>query len=68
MMVWKVIANFIDKKGIKQSTLAQKTGLSQQAICNLLKGNRNIEIEEYIKICDVLEVSYDYFIELSKAA
>lgn len=61
LLIRKRIANYMEQNGIKQIHLSQKTGISPQAISSLLHGNRNLDVEEYAKICDVLNVPYDYF-------
>lgn len=60
-MIRKRIANYMEQNGIKQIHLSQKTGISPQAISSLLRGDRNLDVEEYAKICDALNVPYDYF-------
>ena len=41
--------------------LSEKTGMTPQALSTTLNGERNLDIEEYTKICDALGVRYDYF-------
>lgn len=62
-MVKQSIANYIKKSGIKQKFICEKTGMSQQALCSLLKGKRNLEIDEYICLCDALGVDYTLFMK-----
>lgn len=65
-MVRKAIAKYLTENGIRQNFLSQKTGISPQAICLILKGERNLDVEEYAKICEALGVSCNYFIEEAK--
>ena len=67
-MVRDAISDYLDEKGVTQSHLSKKSGLSPQAICTYLKGGRGLDIEEYIKICDALEVSYEFFMEYNHPA
>jgi DNA-binding helix-turn-helix protein len=66
MKITTAIANYIDEKGIKQNFLAKKTDLSCDAMSNMLNGKRKLEVDEYAKICEALNVSFDFFYDLSK--
>ena len=60
-MVREKIAQYIKNNGIKQNYVANGIGLSPQAISALVRGERGLDVEEYIRICDLFKVSYDYF-------
>lgn len=60
-MVKQRIAEYVEGKGIKQIYISQETGISPQSVSLLLRGERNLEIDEYVKICDALGVPYNYF-------
>lgn len=60
-MVGENIRNYLNEKGIKQTFLAEKTGLSNSCVSDICLGNRKIAIEEYFKICKALNVSFDTF-------
>ena len=51
----------MEERGIKQSFLAQKTGISQDAISRILRGVRGISAEEFIKICIALDIDPNVF-------
>lgn len=55
------IRDYMDNKGIKQTFLAEKTGLSLQAINTILNGNRKIEANEYFEICKALDKPLEFF-------
>lgn len=55
------IRDYMDNKGIKQTFLAEKTGLSLQAINTILNGSRKIEANEYYEICKALDKPLDFF-------
>ena len=56
----------IKKQGIKQKQLAEKTGLSESLISDLINGkDRKVNHEAIIKICKVLNISADYLLALS---
>lgn len=60
-MVREKIAQYIKNNGIKQNYVANGIGLPPQAISALVRGERELDVEEYIRICDLFKVSYDYF-------
>lgn len=60
-MVREKIAKYLKEKGIKQDYVAKQAGLSSNAFSALVNGKRNLDVEEYIKICTALEVSCDFF-------
>ena len=39
----------------------EKTGITRHALCTALNGSRNMDVEEYAKICDALGLDYEYF-------
>lgn len=60
-MIRKLISDYLKEMGIKQIWLSEKTGMTQQALSTTLNGERNLDIEEYTKICDALGLRYDYY-------
>lgn len=60
-MVRERIADYLKEKGIKQEYVANKANISSTAMSNLVSGKRNLDVEEYIRICSALDVSCDYF-------
>lgn len=64
-MVANNIAEYIREKGIKQSAIAEYLGIKQQTMSDIINGNRNLKADEYIDICDFLEVPYDKFVSKS---
>lgn len=59
------IKKYLDSNGIKQSFLSEKTDMPASILNLMLNNNRKIEINEYIKICEVLELPLDYFAKKS---
>ena len=57
------IRAYLDSHGIKQTFLAEKTGLAYSVISDICSKGRRIEVTEYQKICKALGVSFDYFFE-----
>ena len=60
-MVYKRIAQYLSDHGIKQSVLAARSGMTKQALSDALRGVRKLQADEYVAICDALEVSTDTF-------
>lgn len=61
-MIGKLIKEYLAENGIKQTFLAQKTGLTDSAISDICIHDRRIDVIEYKKICDALNVPLDYFV------
>lgn len=55
------IKDYLDEKGITQSFVSEKTGIKPPILSATLKGKRKLLAVEYIKICNALGVSADYF-------
>lgn len=62
-MVGSRIKDYLNAKGIKQSFVAEKSGLSPMVISDICNKDRKIDILEYKRICDVLELPLEYFLE-----
>lgn len=55
-MLAEILKEYIKEKGIKQSFIAEKIEMSPQVLGQLLNGQRKIEVSEYFKICNVIEM------------
>lgn len=62
-MLNQKIKSYLDERGIKQSFLKERLGMTASVVNALVNGNRGISAEEYFKICDALKVPLDYFKE-----
>lgn len=60
-MLAERIKEYMDEKGIMQVAVANAIGMSKVAIGETLRGNRRLTAEEYVAICDFLEVPYSKF-------
>lgn len=63
MNVATKIKKYIRDNGIKQSFISEKSGLSNNQLTLSLNNKRKLEIEEYIKICNALDVDIKCFID-----
>lgn len=55
-MVNKRVEAAIEKSGMKQKAIAEKIGVSEQALCAMLAGRRKISADEFYGICVVLNI------------
>ncbi len=63
-MVGKKIGAYLEDKGIKQAFLVSKTGMSPSLISDICNGNKKkIDCVIYARICNALELPYEYFID-----
>ncbi|MBQ1450454.1 MAG: helix-turn-helix transcriptional regulator [Eggerthellaceae bacterium] len=60
-MIAERIKSYIQEKGYKQVAIADGIGMKKVAMSETLNGNRNMTAEEYVRICDFLEVPYSRF-------
>ena len=64
-MLRENIAEKKKKNGIKQSYLAEKTGMTPIAVSSIVNLKRDISAEEYVSVCDALNVTLDFFLHYS---
>ncbi len=60
----EIVKNYLNKKGLKQSYLAERMDVSRQYINGILTKNKDIDCGTLKEISEALE--YDFFSELSK--
>lgn len=51
------IKSIINDKGFKQRYIAEKTGIDEQRLSDMLHGRRRILATDIILLCEVLEVT-----------
>lgn len=66
MNLQSTINNYLLENGIKKNHIAERTGITTNALSLALNGKRKLLADEYIRICDALEVPYDYFVDTLK--
>jgi len=62
-MIYEKIKDYMKRNKISQKYLTEKTGISEAAISEMLNGKRKIEINEYLDICNAINVHYSFFID-----
>lgn len=60
-MIGTKIKDYLADNGIKQTFLAEKTGLSPSQVSDICIHDRKIDCIEYYKICKALNLELDYF-------
>lgn len=68
LTIGEKIKVFMNKRGIKQTFVAETTGIPQTILNNILNGKRNIYADEYALICKALRVSLEEFFPNEEAA
>ena len=61
-MIGARIKNYLNENGIKQTFLAQKSGLTDSIISDICIHDRKIDCIEYYRICKALNLPLDYFL------
>lgn len=52
---------YVAEKGVKQVYIAQKTGLTPDTVSKMLNGNRRILADEFLLICNALNIDPNIF-------
>ena len=56
------IKSYLLAEGLKQNKIAEKTGIGADKLNLSLNGKRNLPLDEYARICSVLGVPADKFL------
>ena len=62
-MTGEKIKNYLKEKGITQAHISKVTGINKMKINSILSSKQKMLLEDYLKICKVLDVPVDFFIE-----
>lgn len=62
-MIGKRIKEYLAERGIKQSFVAEKAGLTPTTMSDICIKDRKIECVEYYRICKALGVPMETFME-----
>ena len=57
------IKEYLDQNGTKYSFVAEKANIPAPMMSVILSGNRDVKILEYYRICKVLHVPFEKFIQ-----
>lgn len=64
MKVYEKVRAYIDSNGIKQKTVAEKSGISVVTFNAIMNGKRTLYADDLRAICLALNVSPEVFIEV----
>lgn len=64
---WK-LKQYIEERGLIQKFVAQKTGIEEVALSNILNGSQRCSLENYVKLCKFFNVSFELFIDTADGA
>lgn len=67
-MLGKLIGEFLDENGIKQTNAAKNAGLTVQQLNDIIHERRKVEATEYFNLCKALRVEVDYFAQKLESA
>lgn len=62
-MVGAKIKQYLNEHGIRQSFIADKVGLTPSQMSDICNKDRSIDCLVYYKICKVLSVPLEFFLE-----
>lgn len=64
MKVYEKVRTYIDDKGYKQISVAQKAGIPKNTFNAMMNGKRTMYADDLCSICVALNVSPELFIEV----
>ena len=62
------LADAIDESGLKQKYIAEKAGISEQALSAMLNGRQKIDVETFFAVAVVLHLTPDQIYAFRKGA
>ena len=63
-MIGSNLKAYLKENGIKQGFVAEKVGISDSTMSDICNKDRPIDCVIYYNICKVLNVPYEFFIEM----
>lgn len=61
MKINRLMDEIVKEKGLKQTYLAERVGMTPDAVSKILRGERKLTAEEFLVFCDVLDVNPNVF-------
>lgn len=61
MKAYVVISSSVQRRGISNAELARRVGMDQELLRRSLSGERKIAADEFVALCEELELSLDDF-------
>ena len=66
MEVQSRVVQYIKETGIRQSFIAKKAGLSDNAMSLIFHGRRKMSADEFVKVCQVIGKTPNDFMEVEE--
>lgn len=63
MLVYERVRQYLDANGVKQTAIAQKTGIKLSTFNAIMNGKRTLYADDLREICLALNVSPEVFID-----
>ena len=63
MLDYCACKEYLAKKGYKQKFIAQKVGVNEATLSDVLNGKRKCSLEMYVNLCSVLALPFGKFIK-----
>lgn len=63
MKMHQIIKNYIKRNGLKMNYVAHQCDINPKRFYRIINGDAPLDVEEYSKICEGLNVSPGYFFE-----
>ena len=60
-MVQERLSTYVKDMGIKQKSIADKTGMTEVAVSCAMRGERRLSADEFCAICDAIDKPMDFF-------
>ena len=60
------INDLLNKRGVKQKSLAAVLGITQAGVSKIFTGKNSLSVEYFYKMCIFLEISADWILQLDK--
>jgi transcriptional regulator with XRE-family HTH domain len=60
------INDLLNKRGVKQKSLAAVLGITQAGVSKIFTGKNSLSVEYFYKMCVFLEISADWILQLDK--
>ncbi|MEA4831892.1 hypothetical protein SDC9_192026 [bioreactor metagenome] len=64
-MIGTKIKKYLDERGIKYKTIAEKANIENSIFSVILNEKRKLSAEEYFEICKALDVNASYFSDIA---
>ncbi len=61
MNITEKLNKYVNDNGIEQFYIAQKTGLTEDTVSEMLNGNRRMLADEFLLICIALDIDPNIF-------